>query len=480
MEDAVTTTECLPQLGFEFHPGRAIRVSFDAPLLSSDGGLLLLRAVDQRTRTTASLAGLLPAERLGPNVQHSYLELVRQRIFQIACGYEDANDATRMRHDPLLRTVIGRTLDEGPLASQPTLSRFENAMTLRDVVRMQREHEKRWVASLPADIEVVVLDIDGTDDKTHGQQELSFFHAHYDSTIYAPLLVFDQDGRLVSARLRPGNKSLAQFAAPMLERLIRLVRNRFAEVPILVRGDAAFATTPMINRLDRLNAELRGVDYLIAVQQNKAVRRGVEPTARLAEEIAKETGRATVLFSSFIYHSESWDRAHFVVVKASHDGRAADARCLITTVDALTPSRTYAWLYTGRGDAENRIKDFKNFLDADRLSCHRFVANAFRLQLHTAAYELMYALREEVVRSIEHQQATSVEERPLRSDSKLATETKPRLARWQFNTLRERLLKVAAYVRQSVRRICIALPRAFACATLFHETAVRVGAFQPT
>ena len=438
---------------------------------------MLLRAVDDRRGATESIAGLLPAERLGPNVRHSYLDLVRQRIYQIACGYEDANDATRLRHDPLLRTVLGRRLDQDPLASQPTLSRFENSMKVRDVVRMQRAHERRWVASLSQDLEELVLDIDGTDDPTHGQQELSFFQSHYDSTIYSPLLVFDQNGGLASARLRPGNKTLAQFAAPMLERLIRLVRARFPEpMPILIRADAAFATTTAINCLDRLNRELRWIDFLIAVQCNSAVRRGCAATIQLAEEIARETGRATVLYNQFIYQSEHWDRArNFVVVKASHDGRTGDTR-RIRMIDALTPSRTYAWLYTGRGDAENRIKDFKNFLDADRLSCHRFVANACRLQFHAAAYELMHALREHVMEAFEQREASDVDEHPVSSETHLATETKPRLARWQFNTLRERLLKVAAYVRQSARRIWIALPRAFPCASLFRRTASRVGA----
>jgi hypothetical protein len=369
-------------------------------------------------------------------------------------------------------------LDHDPLASQPTLSRFENATTLREAVRMQREHERRWVASLPETMEVVVLDMDGTDDATHGQQELAFFNAHYDATIYGPLLVFDQDGRLASVRLRPGNKCLAQFAAPMLERLIRLVRARFSELPILVRADAAFATPAVINRLDRLNRELSSIDFMIALQANKAVRRGCQATCDLAEEVAKETGRATVFYNSFIYQSETWDRAHFVIVKASYDGRNADTRCVISTVDALPPSRAYSWLYTGRGDAENRIKDFKNFLDADRLSCHRFVANACRLLLHAAAYELMHALRERVMNSFSHN--GEIDETPAESDTKLATETGPRLARWQFNTMRERLMKVAAYVRQSARRIWIALPKAFPCASLFLRTALRVGAFAAT
>lgn len=467
------TTECLPHLGFNFHPEREVRVGFDAPELSSDGGLLLLRAVDDQCATSARVAALF-AEKKGPNTRHSTLEIVRQRVYQIACGYEDVNDATRLRHDPLLRVVVGRALDGQPLASQPTLSRFENAATLRDVARMQRDHERRWCASIRSDLEVLVLDIDGTDDPTHGQQELTFFNGHYDTTMYAPLLVFDQDGQLASARLRPGNKFGAQCAAPMLERLVRLVRTRFPALPILVRADAAFATPAVINRLDRLNEEVGRIDYLIALKSNSGLRSWSAPIRELAAEVAQQTRRSAVFYDRVIYKSERWGKPHFVIVKASHDGRVADVRYLISTVDALSTSRTYAWLYTGRGDSENRIKDFKNCLDADRLSCHRFAANACRLQLHAAAYELMHALRAHVMSSFEQGEAGDVQEQPQPSSTELATDVTPRLARWQFNTMRERLLKVAAQVRQTVRRVWIQLPKAFPFAQLFCSTALRI------
>lgn len=469
------TTDNLPHLTLRFHSERAVDLGFDAPELSSDGGLVLVRALDERVGTTQSIARVLSARR-APNLTHTTLDLVRQRIYQIACGYEDANDASRLRFDPLLRAMLGRGMDERPLASQPTLCRFENAATLRDVVRMQRAHEQRWLASLSETMEVLVLDFDGTDDPTHGQQQLAFFNTHYGSTIYAPLMVFDQDGRLVSVRMRPGNMVLAQFAAPMIERLVRLVRARFPQLPILVRADAGFSTATVINRLHRLDQELGSIDYLIGLKNNPAVRRGCAPVCELAESIAKGTKCAAVLYDRFIYHSEHWDRAYFVVAKASHDGRVGDTRCVLTTIDAMTPSRTYERLYTDRGDAENRIKDFKRYLHGDRLSCHRFAANAFRLQLHAAAYELMHSLREEVMQVIEQDPSECRSDRPAMSHSTLATETAPRRARWQFNTLRERLLKVAAYVRQSVRRFSVQLPRAFPLAAVFRQTALRLGA----
>ncbi len=474
------TTDCLPQLRLEIHGDRPVDVCFDAHDLSSDGGLLLVQAADRRHGTTESIAALLPSQPTGRNARHSTLDLVRQRVYQIACGYEDANDATRLRLDPLLRVVVGRTLDEDPLASQPTLSRFENAVSLRHAIELQHDHERRYVASLPADLEVLVLDIDGTDDPTHGQQELSFYNSYYDTTMFAPLLVFDQDGRLASARLRGGNKHGAQFAAPLLERLIRAVRTRFADLPIFIRADSAFATALVINRLDRLNRELGSVDYIVGVYGNTALQRGAVAVTSIVAACAKEKSAGARCFDIVIYQAETWNDAHHVVVKAEHDGRRPSLRFVVTTLLGLTPSQIYERLYCRRGDAENRIKDFKNALGADRLSCHRFVANALRLQLHAAAYELCQTVREHAVQAIEADAAIDMPERPSNSDRKTSSEISLRYVRWQFDTMRTRLLKVAVAVRQSVRRIVVALPTAFPCAVLFHRVAMSLGATAPS
>lgn len=469
------TTECLPQLTLGFHPDRDVVVSFDAPQASSDGGWLLLRSADDRSNTTRSMAALLPQQPSEGNVVHSTHDVLMQRMFQIAAGYEDANDASRLRFDPLLRVVAGRTTDDAPLASQPTISRLENRVTLRDIVRLTHEHERRYVASLPEDLEVLVLDIDGTDDPTHGQQVLAFFNGHYNTTMLAPLLVFDQNGRLASVRLRSGKQVCAQHAAPMLERLIRRVRARFPELPILVRADSAFATTAIINRLDRLGDEVGNIEYVIGVS-NKALQRGAQPTMALAEEEARARSRTARFYNELIYQSEDWDRAHRVVVKAEHNGTKAIPRFVVTTLTAVSASQLYERIYCGRGSAESHIDEFKNGLAMDRLSCHRFEANAFRLLMHAAAYELMHAVRSEAMRAFEHGAAADGPEHPAPSSTTLITDDQPRLARWKLATLRVRLLKVAALVRTTVRRIWVALPASFPFASLFAETALRLGA----
>ena len=332
------TTDCMPSLRLDFHPSRAVDVTFDAPATSSDGGWLLARAMDEVRGTTADTAAQLHDPRDPLRVEHDMRTLVRQRVFQILAGYEDANDANSLRHDPLLRLVCDRDPDGAPLASQPTLSRLETRVRARDVVQMQRAHERRWVASLPQDLPVVVLDIDGTDDPTHGQQQFAFYNSHYGSTIYAPLLIFDQDGRLVTARMRPGTHHLTSFAAATLERLIRLIRSRFPTLPILVRADAAFGVASVVNRLDSLRDELGAVDFLLGVSPNSAVRRGA--AAALARATALAAKRADGRARSYdvgVYQAETWSRAHRLVIKAEKTSTSTDIRSVVSTLDALPP-----------------------------------------------------------------------------------------------------------------------------------------------
>jgi hypothetical protein len=456
------TTECVPPLRLNRHRNPPVHVTFDQPITSSDGGLLLLRLVDQRMGITSALCDAMADRRDPRKVEHTLSALVRQRVFQIAMGYEDANDASQLRHDPLLQAVCDRRGAAGTLASQPTFSRMETTATPRDVVRAQRAHEERWVANLPANLELLVLDIDGTDDPTHGQQQFAFYNSHYQTTIYAPLMVFDQFGALASARLRSGKDANAQFAAPMLERLIRKARKRFPKLRIIVRGDAAFGAGRVIGRLEALRAQIGNVDYVLGVAPNSAIRRAaakaIERVSRIAAERADQHARC---FDEGLYHSETWPYPRRIVLKVSKKSSDINIRCVVTTINALPPITVYTELYSPRGDSENRIKDFKRALSADRLSCTSFIANALRLQLHAAAYALLHGLRCAAFSQPQHAMPT--------------VETSPPSVRApaipQFDTLRLRLLKVAAVVRRTVRRIWIALPRAFPEAARFRALA---------
>lgn len=449
----MTTTPCRPRMRFGFHPRRMVDVSVDAPTTSSDGGLVLLRQVDERLGLCVKLAPLLVDRRDPRLVQHPRLEQLRQRVLQIAMGYEDQNDATSLRHDPAWKVACDRNVDEAEaLSSQPSLSRFEHAMTARAVIALTRALEDEYVASLPADTTEVVLDLDSTDDPTYGQQPLSFFNAHYDSYIYFPLLVFDGEGRLAGVRLRPGNAGNSRYAAPLMARLVHKLKARFARVRILVRADGGFCTPRFLDVIERLDRELTNVRYVIGLPHNsRLVRLAHAPMQEAARE-AHDTGQTTRRFATLWYASRNWARKRRVVVKAEHLGDKANPRFVVTTVDERNPRAVYETLYCPRGQAENAIKDFKRALAGDRLSCTTYVANAFRLVMHAVAYRLLDELRR-VVRQVA-----------------------PSFGRSQFDTLRLLLLKVAALVGQSVRRFTFHLPSAFPKAETFAAVARALGA----
>ena len=440
----------LPQVRLDFHPQRPVDLRFDAPHSSSDGGVLLLRQLDERLGLCARIAALVPDRRDPALVIHPRLEQVRQRLFQIALGYEDQDDADTLRTDPLWRTACDRAPDDARgLSSQPTLSRFEHAVRARDAVLLQRRLEADYVASLPASTDVVVLDLDSTSDETHGDQPGSSFHGHHACSMYFSLLVFDGEGRLVSVRLRPGNAGNNRYATPLLVRLVRAIKARFPQAQVAVRADSGFCTPRLLDALEALDAELGEVHYVIGLEKNARLLLALRPALTEVATRAR-VGVPARLFEAFGYRARSWSRERYVVAKAEHLGDKSNPRFVVTTLDYVPPAMLYENGYGGRGDAENRIKDFKNPLGGDRLSCTTYVANAFRLLLHAFAYRLLDALRSEVA------------------------VVAPALESLQFDTLRLRLLKVAAHVREQVRRIVVALPSPFPLAEVFARVATRL------
>lgn len=441
-------TQCTRQLRLSFHPEAPVVVEFDAPEISSDGGALLLRQVDERLGLSAGFSDRLLEARDPQRVRHSRQEQCRQRIFQIALGYEDCNDADRLRHDPLLKTVCDRTPhDPQGLSSQPTLSRFENAQDGVALRRLVGFLEDSYVQELPADTEQVILDIDSTDDETHGAQQLTFFSGFYRHYMYHPLMVFDgESGQLVSALLRPGNVHASRGAAGLLRRVIRQIKQRFPQAQIAVRGDSGFATPHLLETLERLNAELGDVEYLFGLAKNPALLKKAGPAMSQAEELFRRRSEKAQCFSGFYYAAGTWSHPRFVVAKAEHTALGANPRFVLSSLEGFPADLLYH-AYCERGQCENRIKDLKNALLADRLSCSSFRANFFRLLLHAAAYRLLHGVRQQIAKH------------------------SARLGRAQFDTLRLRLLKVAAWVTQSARRILIRLPRAFPWTEVFCRVA---------
>ena len=444
-------TDCISPIELHFQR-KPLVLSCDAPDISSDGGALLLRQLDDRLGLTRSFAALLDDERAPGRRRHDRSEQLRQRVYQIVLGYEDCLDANYLRHDPAMQHACGS--GDQPLSSQSTLSRLENAITGRAHNRLWREFERQYVDQLDPTTTFVVLDIDGTDDQTHGSQQLSMFHGFYDQHMFHPVVVFDgESGQLISALLRPGNAHASRGAMTMLERIIRAIKQRCPAAAIVVRGDSAFAMPALMERLERLGDELGDVHYVLGLAQNSRLLELAEPLLVAAAEQYAATKQFVRWFTWTRYSTlKTWSRERDVVVKVEHGERGANPRFVVTTLTGFDAGLIYDRAFCPRGQSENYIKDFKNALAADRLSCHRFIANAFRLFLHALAYRLMHALRT------------------------VAGTVEPALRRVQMDTLRLRLLKVAAVVVSSVRRVVVRLPRAFPFAAAFTAIARRLGA----
>ena len=367
-----------------------VEARFDGGRLTSDGGLPWLDQAESTLGLCATFATAVPDWRRGP-VRHSLETLVRQRVFQIACGYEDQDDADVLRTDPLLKLVCGRLPETGhDLVSQPTLSRLENAVDARACYRLAvalgetylRERERDGVPSH------IVLDLDGTADPTHGQQEGSAYHGYYRQHMYHPLLVFDgETGQLITAVLRPGNTHGSTGVVAVLKRVVRAIRARWPGVTIELRMDSGGAVPAIYDWCER-----EVIPYTIGLISNPRLTSLATPLVAEAQRQRAETGAEKVrLLGETTYQAESWEHPRRVVIKAEALPKGPNTRFVVTTRDD-PPEALYAW-YVDRGAGENWIKDLKHACFADRLSDHRFWANQFRLLLHAAAYWLLDTLR---------------------------------------------------------------------------------------
>ncbi len=414
--------------------GKPVVVEFTAPEASSDSGWLLLQEADRRLGLTRRLARCLHDAREPGKVRHELQTLVLQRVLQIAAGYEDCNDAERLRSDPVLKLCCGRRPEAADLASQPTLSRFENAVgwaewrALRDaLVRLFISRQKRP----PREI---VLDLDSTADEVHGHQQLRLFHGYYDAYCYLPLIVTAQaDGGTywpLFSWLRPAIHGDRFQAATLLLGVIRKLRQAWPKTRLIVRADSGFQGEDLC----RL-CEDEGVEYVIGLARNPRLEGEIAWLLEAAHGLhALSDNRSVQLFSEFPYQAGSWRRTRRVVGKAEVMPEGENRRFVVHNLRDGSPAEVYRF-YAQRGEMENRIKELKLALQIDRTSCHRFLANAFRVILYTAAYVLWVALRECLA----------------------GTE----LAQAQVTTLRERLVKVAGFVTASVRRVVVRCPQAY-------------------
>lgn len=437
MRDDITTQPVLFKDLFE----KPLVARFDQPDSSSDGGALLLKACDQRLGLTDAIAACVSDTRQPGKIVHSFHDLVRQRVFGIACGYEDCNDAERLAEDPMHKLLVDRDPIAGDLlASQSTLSRFENAVGPKALMRMGNaladtviaRHRKR----LKGRAKRITVELDPTDDPTHGTQQLTFFNGHYDTWCYLPIAGFMQfddepEQYLFAYLLRPGNADAKLGAIGLLRRILARVREAFPKARVLVRLDGGFSGPEMFDYL-----ESERVDYVVAMAGNAVLKRLAEPLMKKARRLSRHSQQTEHLYGECQYAAGSWSRKRRVIIKAevvrlgTRDPKD-NPRFVVTNLRRV-PQRVYEAVYCQRAQIELRIKELHYGLAIDRTSCTRFWANQLRGLLSAAAYVLFQELRL-------HAAGT-------------------RCARAQVSTLRERLLKLGVWLERSVRRIVLHLP----------------------
>jgi hypothetical protein len=426
-------TQCNSQLRFGFLQNKQIIGAFDGGQISSDGGLLLVAEADRRVGLSAALCGVLKDDRQSGKVRYELCEMLAQRVYQIACGYEDCNDADSLRADAVLKTVLGRLPQTGDaLASQPTLSRFENAISRSELVRMAKVFVEMFIENHSSKKpKRIMVDFDATDDPTHGQQQFAGFHGYYDEHCYLPLIVTAAADagpqELVAAVLRPGRSHAGRGYLSVLKRLVQRLRQAWPEVKIVLRGDSGFAMPAVYEW-----CEQNGVEYLIGIAKNSRLLEVAADYLHLARAVYRYTGTKARLIFEDKYKADSWSHQRRVVIKAEVSDKGDNPRFVVTNIGAGDARDLYAQ-YAKRGDMENRIKELKNDLCIDRTSCHRFVANQFRVLLHAAAFVLLSFIRQ-------HLHGTQ-------------------LAWAQVGTLRVKLLKLGVLVKETVRRVWLQ----FAC-----------------
>jgi Transposase DDE domain group 1 len=421
--------------------GKKVQADFDAGTLSSDGGVLFLRPLEAQMEIIKRLSQVLVDRRHQSYVDHPYEDLMRQRVFQIACGYEDANDCDVLRHDPAFKAACHRLpLSGEPLGSQPTMSRLENSVGPRDLYRMTRALVDLFLDSYPRAPKAILLDIDDTNATTHGDQQLALFNAHYGDYGYQPLHLYEgQSGKLITTLLRPGHRPSGKQIVAILKRLVSHIRARWPKVQLLLRGDSHFSA-PEVHKFCETHSE--AVYYVLGQSGNAVLKAKANQLVAQAQTLYRlqqarhmvsEEAHKIRLFTDFHYQANSWHQPRRIICKVEVSSQGLNVRFVVTNLTYPRPQQLYDLIYCGRGQMENFIKNHKTFLQSDRTSCHTFLANAFRLILHSAAYVLLHAFAEKGLAGTQWSHS-------------------------QFNIVQLRLLKVAVKVTEMATKIKFHFP----------------------
>lgn len=422
------------ELVFPCVGGREVVTRCDGGDITSDAGVVMVSLADRRLGLTEAMAGCITDARQQCKVDHFPVDIIRERVYAICQDYEDANDLDVLGGDPALKSACGRLPTSGlDLASQPTISRFENMPSAKDQLRMAKRMAEKVISRLDAATRRVIIDVDPTDDPCHGQQELEFFNGHYGRHCYLPIHVhiIGDDGRqrILGSLLRPGNAGATKGLKGMLRMAVKLLRKRLADVEIILRADSAFGVRQVIDL-----CEDAGIDYVLGLKGNTVLHSLSAPVQMDACLKYKWEGNGCREYGDFEYAAGSWRGKRRVVIKAEITCGELNPRFVLTSLGNLTCEDVYEF-YCARGEQENRIKELKLDLSSGRTSCQSFLANQFRLLLHTASCMLMYVLQESLAGTC--------------------------WAKAQIGTLRTRLLKVGARIVETTRKVWFHLPSSF-------------------
>ena len=432
-------------LEFKGISGKRVTADFSGGEVTSDAGVLALREVPDRIGIIDQFTDAITDNRHQSYVRHAMKTLLQQRVLQIACGYEDADDADDLRIDPGFKASCNFLPSEDDLASQPTISRFENSLTSKDIYRIAGVLIEQFIASYKTAPQAIILDIDDTDDPTHGVQQLSLFNAYYDEYCYQPLFIFEgTSGRLITSILRPGRRPSGKETRAIIKRVVRRIRGVWPKVGILIRGDSHFATPELYSWCDA-----HDVHYILGLTNNNVLNTLADTAREAARRDYEASGEKARVFRQVRYQAGSWHRALRVIIMAEVNDRGDNIRFIVTSLESSQPSFLYETAYCGRGRMENFIKDHKTALKSGRTSCHSFLANFFRLMLHSAAYVILYTLRDKALAGTEFAAA-------------------------QFDTIQLRLLKIGAEVREMKTKLHFILPSSFPLRDVFSMMCARV------
>jgi len=446
------------QFCFDFFPSKPVVVEPSTAQVSSDGGLLPFRQLDERLGYTEQFAATLPDRRAVGYVDHTFLEMTRMRIYGILADYADQNDHDVLRSDPIFKLVCNRSIDDRDLASQPTLSRFENAIEVGSFFRLHDLLIDQFIASFQTPPTQLTLDIDAFDDPTHGQQQLTFFHGYYDQYQYLPRAITCAENDLVlDVSLLYGSAHPALGAAEDIAYVVGRLRAAWPGVKIHLRGDSGFAVPDLYQTCEQLD-----VFYTVGMGMNARLKKYSESLLNEAIRRYEQTGQSQRLFCGFWYRADSWPAQRWVVIKCEANAQGTNRRAVVTNRPGalVLPDAAYD-AYVERGESENRNKELKVGLQAERLSDHRYFANLFRLYLHTAAYNLLVRMRHEVIDPLPESRHDEVPAKALGGHQRRRWHNRRRehdpLGEGQPCTWRTRLIKVAATVVETTRRIVVQL-----------------------